>query len=181
MIAIDLGTIEYFNSEENEFVYEKGGIVRFEYTLKVLYAWEGKWKKPFLKGGLTNEETVDFYKMMALDPVKDEFLTGDVLNVLAKYIADPNMATTFSTNADGQNGNGTVNNKKYTAEEIYALMFTAGIPIEFENRNLNRLIAIIRIISIYNNPKKKMMSTNDIYRQNAKLNAERKAKMKTRG
>lgn len=176
MITIDLGTIEYFDSESNQFVYEKGGIVRFEYSLKVLYDWESKWLKPFLKGGLTNEETVDFYMTMALDPIEEKFLTSNVMNALAEYIKRSNTATTFYTGSDSQNGS----SKVYTAEEIYALMFSAGVDLEFENRNLNRLLVILRIIASYNNPPKKM-STQEILRQNAQLNAQRKAKYKTRG
>jgi hypothetical protein len=181
MISIDLGNVEYFDGNTNQFMYEEGGVVRFEYTLKVIYDWESKWKKPFLKGGLTEEETVDFYKMMALDPIKERFLTVDIMNVLAKYIADSNTATTFSSHQEGQNGNQTISRgKTYTAEELYALMFSAGVPIEFENRNLNRLLIILRIISSYNNPPKKM-SKQDILKQNAQINAQRKAQLKTRG
>ena len=184
MISIDLGTIEYYDDNSNEFVYETGGIVRFEYTLKVVYNWESKWKKPFLKGGLTEEETVDFYMMMALDPIKKSFLTDEVMMILSKYISDPNTSTTFSE--DMQNGNQNSNQvskvgKSYTAEEVYALMFIAQIPLEWENRNLNRLMVILRIISIYNNPDKKKMSNDEILRQNRELNAQRRAQYGTKG
>jgi hypothetical protein len=181
MISIDLGTIEYFDDTKNEFSYDAGGIVRFEYTLKVVYDWESRWRKPFLKGGLTDRELIDFYMMMALDPIKEHFLTMDVQKILAEYIADQNTATTFSAGPEGQNGNaGFTRGKAYTAEELYALMFQAQIPLEFENRNLNRLLTILRIIASYNSPPKKM-SQQDILRQNAALNAQRKAQLKTRG
>jgi hypothetical protein len=181
VISIDLGEIEYFNDTTNEFAYEKGGIVRFEYTLKVLYDWEGKWKKPFLKGGLTDNEMVDFYMTMALDPIEERFLTVGVQKILSEYIKNSNTATTFSSGPDGQSGNQGFNKgKMYTAEEIYALMFQAQIPLEFETRNLNRLLTILKIIAAYNNPPKKM-SKQDILRQNAQINAQRKAQMKTRG
>jgi hypothetical protein len=181
VISIDLGTIEYFDDNTSQFAYEIGGIVRFEYSLKVVYDWESRWKKPFLKGGLTDKEMIDFYIMMALDPVKEQFLTADVQKILAEYITNQNTATTFSTGPDGQNINSGFNKGKvYTAEEIYALMFQAQIPLDFETRNLNRLLTILRIIAAYNNPPKKM-SQQDILRQNAKLNAQRKAQMKTRG
>lgn len=178
MITIDLGTIEYFDSNTNEFVYDEGGIVRFEYSLKVLYDWEGKWKKPFLKGNLTEEELVDFYMTMALDPIKEQFITNNVMNMLSNYIADSHTATTFTTTPDGQSGS--AKSKVYTAEEIYALMSKDNIPLEFENRNLNRLLVILRIIATYNAPPKKM-SKHDVMRQNASLNAQRKAQMKTKG
>jgi hypothetical protein len=161
-------------------MYDKCGIVRFEYSLKVIYDWEGKWKKPFLKGGLTEREQIDLYMTMALDPIKEEFLTGEVMNTLADYINDANTATTFSVNEDGQNGNNTNKGKTHTAEELYALMISANVPIEFENRNLHRLLTILRIIDNYNKPPKKM-NKQEIFKQNASLNAKRKAQLKSRG
>lgn len=183
LITIDLGSIEYYDSEKNEFVYEDGGKVRFEYSLKMLYEWEGKWKKPFLKESqdLTSEEALDFYMMMALDPIDEKFMTGEVMKKLSDYINDSQTATKFSSHGNSQNGNNTPSKGKvYTAEELYAMMITAQIPLEFENRNLNRLITILRVISNNNEPPKKM-SKQDILRQNAQLNAERRRRMKTRG
>lgn len=181
MISVDLGTIEYYDGNSNEFIYESGGIVRFEYTLKVVYDWEAKSRKPFLKGGLTDKETVDFYMMMALDPIKETFLTSGVMRILSEYIADSNTATTFTSSQEGQNGNQMSNTGKvYTAEEIYAAMFEAGIPLEWEDRNLNRLLVILKIISLHNNPPKKM-SKEEVLKQNRELNARRRAELKTKG
>jgi hypothetical protein len=185
VIAIDLGTVEYYDSDANEFIYDKGGIVRFEYSLKALYAWEGKWKKSFLKlvenRQITNEELVDFYMTMALDPIHERFMTEDVMLTLSTYIGESHTATTFSTLEDGQNGNNrTRSNKYYTAEELYALMFRDHIPLEFENRNLNRLLIVLRIMASYNAPQKKM-TKQDIYRQNAELNRKRREQMKSKG
>jgi hypothetical protein len=181
MIAIDLGTIEYYDDKNNEFVYDKGGIVRFEYSLKVIYEWEGRWKKPFLKGGLTDEEQMDFYKRMALDPVEERFITTEVGNVLAEYIKEAHTATTFTSFDEGQTGgNKMPSGKIYTAEEFYAMMFSAGVDISFENRNLNRLMTVLRIISSQNEPPKKM-NKQDIMRQNAELNRKRREQLKSKG
>lgn len=181
MISIDLGTIEYYDSKLNQFVYEDGGVVNFEYSLKAVYDWEAKWRKPFLKGELTDDEWIDFYMAMALDPFDEKFMSEEVMEKLAKYISNSHTATTFSSAQDSQNGNkGSSKGKMYTAEELYALMIMSNVPLEFEHRNLNRLLVILRVISSYNNPPKKM-SKQDIYRQNASLNAQRKAKMKTKG
>lgn len=171
--------MEYYDGKSNQFVYEEGGVVRFEYSLKVLYEWEGRWKKPFLKGELTERELMDFYKTMALDPVDEKFITIEVQETLAKYVSDSHTATTFSSHQE-QEGKGFNMKKRYTAEELYALMFMAQVPIEFENRNLNRLLTVLKIMSNYNTPPKKM-SKQDILKQNASLNAQRKAQMKTRG
>lgn len=181
LITIDLDTIEYYDSNINQFVYEEGGSVRFEYSLKTIYDWESKWRKPFLKGELTDNEWFDFYMMMALDPIDKKFMTDDVMEKLAKYIGDSHTATRFTSSQEGQNGNnGSTKGKVYTAEELYALMIMSNVPLEFENRNLNRLLVTLRIISSYNAPPKKM-SKQDIYRQNTSLNAQRKAQLKTRG
>lgn len=181
MISIDLGTLEYYDDNSNQFVYDEGGVVRFEYSLKAVYDWECKWKKPFLKGEINEEEILDFYMTMALDPIDEKFMTGEVMDKLSSYISDPNTATTFTTTDNSQNANKTSNKGKiYTAEELYALMIMSNIPLEFENRNLNRLLTILRIISSYNSPPKKM-SKNEIYKQNAELNRQRREKLKSKG
>lgn len=180
MITIDLGEYEEYDPNTNRFTTHKGGIVRFEYSLKAVYNWEGKWKKPLLKKGAkhTGEEMLDLYHMMALDPVRKDFITPEVTELLSKYIADGGTATRFNTMGNG--GGGATSKRILTAEEIYAIMFSAGIPLEFENRNLNRLLIILRIISNRNTPPKKM-SRDDILRQNASLNQKRKAQLNTRG
>lgn len=175
-ITIDLGEIEFYDSVNNEFIPRKGGVVSFEYSLKALFEWEGKWKKPYLKGGLTNEELVDFYKTMALQPIDSDFITNDVMQILADYIRDTRTATTFTN--DGSETNSKP--KNYTSEELYAIMFNSGIALEFENCNLNRLLVIIRIIASYNSPPKKMPK-QEILKQNASLNAQRKAMLNTKG
>lgn len=177
---MDLGTIEYYNSYINQFEYTQVGKVRFEYSLKAVYEWESRWKKPFLKGDHNDEEIKDFYRCMALDPIPDEALTTNVMELISRYIEDDNTATTFSSPQTGQNGNKTPTRKIHTAEEIYALMVMAGIPLEFENRNLNRLLVILRIISIKNSPPTKM-TKEEIYKQNRELNRQRRAKLKTKG
>lgn len=180
MITIRIDTIEYYDEELNEFKLFPSKTVDFEYTLLAVAMWEAKWKTPFLSTKLDrfDERLIDFYIYMSeeknLDP---EYITEDVARILSEYISDPRTATTFNS----QNGNKTVGNSKtYTSEEIYAIMFMNQIPIEFENRNLNSLLLILKIISIYNTPPKKM-STNEVLRQNADLNAARKKQYNTRG
>ncbi len=179
MLTIDLGVIEEYDNDLNEFVYHEGGIVRFEYSLKALYEWEGKWKKPFLTSNLSDEEYLDFYKTMALDPIDDVFLTNEVVREITKYISSNHTATTFTTQNQAKSGP-SKGGKYLTAEEIYANMFSAGIDLEFENRNLNRLLTILKIISIHNEPPKKM-TKQEVLRQNASLNEQRKAMLNTKG
>jgi hypothetical protein len=177
---MDLGTTEYYNSDTNEFEYTELGVVRFEYSLKVMYDWEAKWKKPFLKADKTDEELLDFYAMMALDPIKRESITNDVMVRLSSYIGDSHTATRFSSGGNSQNGGSMPRQKDYTAEEIYALMFMNNIPLDFETRNLNRLLTVLRIINTYNNPPKQM-TRDEIIKQNRELNKQRREQYKTKG
>lgn len=179
VLTIDLGTLEYYDSEANEFIEKEIGTVRFEYSLKAVYDWEFKWRKPFLKGEYTDEELLDFYKTMALDPIDDDAFTEEVARKLSEYIGDPSTATTFSSYGDGDN-NVIARQKNYTSEEIYALMTHTSLPLEFENRNLNRLLVILRIILSYNSPPKKM-TQEDIIKQNRELNRQRREQLKTKG
>lgn len=182
MITLDLGSIEHFDPETNRFTYEECGIIRFEYSLKALYEWEGLWKKAFLNElvDLTSEEILDFYYKMAIDPLDKKFITEEVARTLSQYISDSNTATTFNTPSTNNQNTSKRSGKTHTSEEIYSLMFSAQIPLEFENRNLNRLMVMLKIISSKNSPSKKM-SKQDVLRQNANLNAQRKAKLKTKG
>lgn len=179
LLTIDLGVVEEYDNDKNEFVYHTGGIVRFEYSLKAIYEWEGKWKKPFLTSELTDDEYLDFYKTMALDPIDDLFLTHTVVREIAKYVSEAHTATSFASTvpqASGKNRSG----KFLTSEEIYANMFSAGVAIEFEERNFNRLLTILKIISLHNEPPKKM-AKQDVLKQNASLNEQRKAMLNTKG
>jgi hypothetical protein len=180
VLTMDLGTMEYFDGGTNEFLYDEVGVICFEYSLKVLYEWEAKWKKPFLRGDRTDDELLDFYKMMALNPIKEESFTNDVMVRLSEYIGDSNTATRFSPAGESQNDSTTIRKKDYTAEEIYALMIMNNVPLEFENRNLNRLLTVLKIIATYNNPPKNM-SQEEILRQNRELNKQRKEQYQTKG
>ena len=121
---------------------------------------------------------IDFFKFMALDEFDDRFITKDISLIISEYIQNTNTATKFSEIAN--NGSVTTDSKTRTSEEIYALMFSAGVPLEFENRNLNRLLTILRVISVQSGPKKKM-TKEEVLKQNAVLNKQRKAAMNTNG
>lgn len=180
MITIQFDELEFYDSSVNEFVMFPERTVNFEYSLRALSRWESKWKKPFLTTRRTTDdiEFKDFILCMGDDPeLTIDYLDSETCNVLNKYITDPHTATTFS---NVQNDDNTNKGKANTAEEIYALMFMNSVPLEMENRNLNHLLVILRIISVYTSPPKKK-STQEILRENALLNQQRKAAHNTKG
>ena len=78
---------------------------------------------------------------------------------------------------------GTLDEIKDTRQKPYrddlAMMAEAGIPFECQYWNINRLLVLLNVIEARRNPKK--MSQAEIYKQNADLNAQRKAQLNTRG
>lgn len=178
-LTIDFGTIEEFDDTQQLFNYVELGKVEFEYSLKALYEWEGLHQKPFKPEEMSTDEFIEFCAIMSNGKVKAEHITFDMVRQISEYISSPSTATRFNT-AVGQNGSKVTKVKTYTSEEIYALMSQHNIPIEFENRNLNRLFTILKIIDIANKPPEKM-SREDIIRQNAELNRQRREAMKTKG
>ena len=61
-----------------------------------------------------------------------------------------------------------------TSEIIYYWMAANQIPIEFEHWHISRLMTLLRVCANHNEPPKKM-SQSQVMRQNAQLNAARRA------
>ena len=179
MITIRFDPMEYYNEDTNMFEYTGLRLVDFEYSLIAIARWEAKWKTPFLssKFSPTDIRLLDFYLCMSLDnTLTMDYLTQPACAILSKYIEDPQTATSFSS----QNESNSRAQKVYTSEQIYALMCMNHVPIEFEERNLSRLFVMLRVISVYSEPPKKM-SKQDILRQNSSINEQRKKQYNTRG
>ena len=68
-----------------------------------------------------------------------------------------------------------------TSEVIYYYMIAQNIPVEFEKWHINRLLTLIKVCAIKNDPKPKKMSKAAIAKQNRALNAARRKRLGTRG
>lgn len=180
MIVLYIEPMEFYNEDTNEFESYDDLTVKFEYSLASVAEWEAKWAIPYLNTELaiTDPKFIDFCLCMALDKtLKPEQITTTTALTLYEYTRNTQTATTFREslqNSEAKSG------KVYSSEEIYALMFMNSVPIELENINLNRLLVILKIISIYANPPKKM-SRQEVLSQNRSLNEQRKKQYNTRG
>lgn len=178
-IAVPI-TSESWNEETGEFIPPKEVILQLEHSLVSLSKWESKWCKPFLSNvEKTEEEVLDYIRFMTLtqnvDPEVYNHLTQENVSKINEYINAPMTATTFSDNKQGKGGREII-----TAELIYYWMVALNIPFECQKWHLNRLITLVRVCNIKNEPPKKM-SKRDIMSRNASLNAARRKQLNTRG
>ena len=172
---------EGWDEKKQEFVEPKIQTLQLEHSLVSLSKWESKWKKAFCSSKeITNEEMLDYVKCMTLTKnVESEVydhLTSNNIKEIRDYIDDPMTATTFMKEVGGPKNRETI-----TSELIYYWMIASNIPFDpCQKWHLNRLITLIRVCSIKNNPPKKR-SRREIMSRNAALNASRRQQMNSKG
>ena len=131
---------------------------------------------------MTLEETVDYIRCMTItqnvDPDVYNHLTDENINAVNEYMNSKMTATWFSEDKPGKGGKR--NGKQTTNELIYYWMISLNIPKECEKWHLNRLLTLIRVCNVENQPAKKM-SKRDTLRQQHALNAARRKQLNTRG
>jgi hypothetical protein len=179
MLKISIPPNELWDPIQGEFIKIKGCDLKLEHSLLSLSKWESKWCKPFLsKNGLSDEESIDYIRCMTINPVDDEvylFIGNDIIRKVRDYIDSPMTATWFSD--EKKKGS---NSEQITSELIYYWMIALNIPFECEKWHLNRLLTLIQVCNIKNNPKKNM-NPKEILSRNAAINAARKKQLQTKG
>lgn len=169
---------DLWDEKSQEFVSIDETTLRLEHSLLSISKWESKWNKPFLHTPeKTDEEILDYIKCMTITKNVDSniyvCLTAENIQEIVEYINAPMTATTIRDN-------GKSSREMVTSELIYYWMISLNVPVEFEKWHLNRLITLIRVCSIKNQPAKKM-SRSEIISRNAALNAARRKKLNTKG
>lgn len=174
MIRLKIEPVEYLNERTNEIYHIAGGVFSFEHSLKSISTWESLYQKPFLTTDeKTATELLDYFIIMCTKEIDPRLLTNKYQERLVEYIGSNPTATTIKTPEKG--GSKSV----LTSEVIYAMMVEANVPFECDKWNIRRLLMLLSVISVRQNPKK--MSVNEIYKQNTDLNKQRKEKYKSRG
>lgn len=180
MLEIMIPAVEQWDESNQEFINTKEQTLRLEHSLVSLSKWESKWCKPFLtKNEKTEEELIDYIRCMTItknvNPNVFRNLTSSNVDEIVKYIDAPMTATTFYE-GDRKGANREIT----TSEIIYYWMVTFNIPFECQKWHLNRLLTLIRVCNVKNQPAKKM-SKQEILSRNAALNAARKKQLNTNG
>lgn len=180
MLRIRVKGSEFFDESNEEFVTLPDQVLVLEHSLLSVSKWESKWKISFFNTKLKMNQFIDYIRCMTVNsqvnPMVYGLLTDKQLKRIKEYIDDSKTATTIRKRRR------TTRNRNTTSELIYCWMFTLNIPIECEKWHLSRLLTLIDVCSIENDPKaRKNMSMREIHSQNAAINAARRAKYHTRG
>lgn len=180
MLHITIPAIEQWDEINEQFINTKEQKLSLEHSLVSLSKWESKWCKPFFsKQEKTQEQIIDYVRCMTItqnvDPEIYKYLSKDNLKQINDYIDAPMTATWFS---EDKNKKG--NNKQITSEIIYYWMIAFNIPFECQKWHLNKLMTLIRVCDIKNQPPKKR-SQKEIMSRNAALNAARRKRLNSKG
>lgn len=182
MLTLRLPEREYFDDEKEMFFYLKPVTLKLEHSLLSISKWESMYHKRFLdKGKKTRSETIDYIRCMTINhDIPDEVyqtLPDQAILDVNDYIADSMTATTFSDNSRRP---GRRSNEAVSSELVYYWMTVHNIPFECERWHFNRLMTLINICNIKNQPPKKM-SKGAIGKQHMSLNAARRKAMHSSG
>ena len=180
MLTITIPGIELYDETICEFVSSQEQTIQLEHSLVSLSKWESKWCKPYLsKEQKTNEQAMDYVKFMTItqnvNPKIYDQLSDENVTQIRQYIDAPMTATTFTNN------DRTINRDIITAEIIYYWMVTFNIPFDpCQKWHLTRLLTLINVCNIKNQPPKKM-SKRETMSRNTAMNAARRQAMNTTG
>lgn len=180
MLELTISSGEKWNEATEEFVaLSEPVVLKLEHSLVSLSKWESNWKKSFLSTKeLAHEELKDYIRCMTLNDVPSdtyEFLRASDIKKISEYISATMTATTFSDTNQGPK-----NRQIITAEIIYYWMIALNIPFECQYWHLDRLLTLIRVCQIKNEPQKKMSMRSRMSRNSA-LNAARRKQLGTKG
>lgn len=179
MLQITIPENEFFNDSTGEFISIRKTTLRLEHSLLSLSKWEAKWHVPFLtEKEKTQEQCIDYIRCMTITPNVDPMvylgLTKENFDAVNNYIDDPATATTIKETRKSRS------REIVTSEIIYYWMVSLNIPFECEKWNLNRLIMLVRVCSIKNEPPKKA-NRRDLYVRNNMLNQQRRKMLNSTG
>ena len=175
MLKIHIPAASRFNDITEGFIQTKELDLELEHSLVAISEWEAKYKKPFLtEVEKTESEMFDYIQMMVVKPegitTRDLVgLTKENVESIKAYIDDKRTATTISKDQQGK-----PTREIITSELIYCWMCQQQIPWEAENWHISRLLMLINVVSIKNQPPKKQ-STHETMKHHSALNKARRA------
>lgn len=156
MLTIKVEDATLFDENTNTFVVVKPTVLQLEHSLISISKWEAKYHKPFLtKEAKTTEETMDYIKCMTITKnVSDNVylnISNESMQKILEYIDDAMTATTFTSFQQSK-----MSKEVITNELVYYWMIVYKIPYDYQKWHLNRLLTLIKVCGIKNQPPKKI-------------------------
>jgi len=181
VLEIQVAEADFFDEELDQFIKRPSTTLRFEHSLVSVSKWESVFEKPFLADEPKNrEQTLAYVRMMCLDekiaPEVFSQLSPAHYDAINAYINAKMTATTINERPGSRPGF----RETITSELIYYWMVSYNIPFECETWHLNRLIMLIRVCNHKQAPAKKM-GRQEAAQQRHELNAQRRARLGTKG
>ena len=180
MLTLVIPMGEAFDDDKQEFIPIDETTLHLEHSLVSLSKWEIEFEKPFLEtGDKTSEEILSYINYMILDtefpPEVFSHFTKEHMDAINAYITAPMTATWFQEEQKKAGLPETITN-----ELIYYWMVALTIPFECQYWHLNRLLTLIRVCNIKNEPPKEL-SPAELAARNRALNEQRKRELGTSG
>jgi len=191
MLSITVPSAQFWDEEHKKFIYSEETELELEHSLVSISKWEARYHKSFFsKEQRTDSETRYYVKCMTLNKVSDEkiywALSEKNVEEIGEYIRNPMTATKLKTKKDKKGKK--KKNRELTTEYIYYLMIQYGIPHEFENWHIERLLTLIQLCdeeNAKNDPETKkkepLKSERERVDDMIALNERRIAALHTRG
>jgi hypothetical protein len=170
--------MEFYDEEHNEFFSSKPITVKLEHSLISISKWEGIWQKSYFPSsynpglqGVTEE--LSYISCMIIGKVPD-YVPGVLIrtykNELHDYINSPKTATKVHHMSSRHGVTPTI-----TSELVYYWMIKYGIPFECQQWHFSRLLALIEVCNLKENPKDHRMNAVDSAKYRYELNKARRA------
>ena len=183
MLKITVVLSERFDEDQQKFVVDEGFELELEHSLLSLSKWEEQFEKPFLGNEEKTAEETLFYiqecMVVSKNPPGDFYqkLSQANFDAIQEYINKKGTATWFNESKNRPMG---PRNQVITAEVVYGWMVALRIPFETERWYLNRLWTLIKVCNEQRKEPKKM-GRAEAARQQAAVNAKRRAELGSRG
>jgi len=177
VLTLKIKDEELFDDQTNEFIIvHSNGYYHFEHSLKAVAKWESMYCKPFLDDSeKTFKELRMYCAYMCLEDIDVRLITDPVIMEITSYIRKVPSATTVKDEPMA------ASNSYTSSELIYAIMAEFRIPFDCDEWNLYRLINLIKIMQDRASPDKKKIPVNQILKDNARINRERRNALRSKG
>lgn len=186
MLYLTIPEVETYDEQTNRFgTLPEIVFPPMEHSLLSLSRWETEYEKPFINNRdphKTNEELRYYIQCMTDEPITDDMLQRlrpQDVSKINTYLNKKATATWFNDDKK-KHVPAAQQNRIITSEVIYGWMIALNIPIEMETWNLNRLMTLIKVCQINQEPPKKM-NPKQAAAEQRRLNAMRRERYNTNG